>query len=162
MWPVYPAWWNLFNILQCGSLCSDLSWKLKKTNGFITSFIYPFDLLILYLSVFKSFFPWPDEILLTKPWSQSNRQRYPMTTWPVLPDWAVSTVQGGRLPWTRDQEHTGREFSHCNSVLPGMLMLTEVTEKLWSFVPVGFLLKGSRWVILPLCINRTSLYCWLL
>lgn len=67
-----------------------------------------------------------------------------MITWPALPGWAVSTVQEGQLPWTRDHEPTGRVFSHSNSFLPGKPMLPEVTEKSWSFVPRSFLLKGKK------------------
>lgn len=67
-----------------------------------------------------------------------------MITWPALPGWAVSTVQEGQLPWTRDHEHTGRVFSHCKSSLPGKPMFTKVTEKPRSFVPLSFLLKGKK------------------
>lgn len=58
-----------------------------------------------------------------------------MITWPVLPDWAASTARGEQLPWTRDQEHTGRMFflTHTPSCLARCCLL-KVTEKLWSLV----------------------------
>lgn len=71
-----------------------------------------------HLSLSSNLFPWPDEILLTKPWSRSNRQQFLMITWPVLPDWAASTAREGQLPWTRDQEHTGRALFSSLKLFP--------------------------------------------
>lgn len=131
----------------------------KRLQCFILLVFWSFIFLYSNLFFFLFFFtPWAGEILLTKPSSQSNHQQSPMITWPVLPDWAASTVQEGQLPWTRDQEHTGRTlFSLLTLSCLACWCLLKSHKNFESLCLLTYCWKAKGELFCHLCVNRTSL-----
>lgn len=83
-----------------------------------------------------------------------------MITWPALPGWAVSTVQAGQLPWTRDHEHTGRLFATVTlSCLAKQCLLSH--RKALKLYACWLFVERRKGELFYHCISKALLHCWL-